>query len=281
MKILVGTLNSGENEYDECLASIKNQTFQNFDHLIIKNLPEREAHNKLYQTFLDQADTYELLIKVDADMVLCSPFFFEEIEKRMADNPNIDVYSVAVYDFFSGELINGLNTYRNKVRWDFDSNTIFVDIPEIELEKTHFDQTELAPAAIHCKNPSNLQAFHYGVHRGLKSIQKIHSTTHWAFLEKTWENFLREKDPRIGLAVLGAELVYAGEFTKGDIDYTNPRVSQVLEQYQGMDFKEIKREIIRRRNQNWGLLPSDLRRRLIRQLRAMGTDNSTHKREVK
>ena len=269
-KILIGTLYSGENEYEECLESIRSQTFQGFDHLIIENLPEREAHNKLYQSFLEQADTYQLLIKVDADMVLCSPDFFEEVLKRMEANPGIDVYTVAVYDYISGQLINGLNTYRNSVRWDFEKNTIFVDISETSEENSYFDQTELAPAAIHCKNPSNLQAFRYGVHRGLKSIQQTHSTTHWAFIEKSWQNFLKLKDPRIGLAVLGAELVYAGEFSKADIDYTNPKMGIVLEQYQDLDFNSIKREIQKLRNRNWGILPSDLRRRFVRWLRRSG-----------
>lgn len=263
-KVLVGTLYSGENEYEECLAAIRSQSFQNFDHLVIKDLPELEAHNKLYKTFIDQADKYDLLIKVDADMVLCSPNLFENIVKKMMECPKIDVFSIAVQDFFSGELINGLNTYRNIVRWDFQRNTVFVDIPEVPNEKTLFDQRVLAPAAIHCKNPSKIQAFRYGLHRGLKSIQKIHSTTHWAFLEKTWSNFLRTKDVRIGLAVLGAELVYAGKFTKADVDYTNPKLGEMLDEYKAMNNREIKREILKLRFRNFGLLPGDLRRRLLR-----------------
>lgn len=263
-KILVGTLYSGENEYEECLAAINNQTYKDFDHIVIKDLPELEAHNKLYKTFIEHADTYELLVKVDADMVICSPNLFAEIIKVMMDRPDIDVYSIAVQDFFSGILINGLNTYRNTVQWDFQRNTIFVDIPEVTREKTFYDQEELAPAAIHCKNPSKIQAFRYGLHRGLKSIQRIHSTTHWAFLEKTWKNFLKSKDLRIGLAVLGAELVYMGEFNREDVDYTNPKITKFLEHYKDLNSNEIRREIIKLRIRNWGLMPGDLRRRIIR-----------------
>ena len=51
MNILVGTLLSGENEYPECLASIRNQTFTDYDHLIIADKPELEAHYQLYKTF--------------------------------------------------------------------------------------------------------------------------------------------------------------------------------------------------------------------------------------
>lgn len=264
---MVGTLFSGENEFEECLASIRNQTYQDFEHFIYKNLPNVEAHHALFSDFTSKSDKFDFLVKIDADMVLCSDQLFANIVNKMAKNPDIDVFSIAVRDFFSGELINGLNTYRNSVKWDFSKDTMFVDISEVTRERTFYDQIELAPAAIHCKNPSNLQAFHYGVHRGLKSIQKVHSTSHWAFIDKTWQNFLKVKDSRIGLAVLGAELVYTGKFNREDVDYTNPNVRNVLEQYQDLDFKNIKREIMKRRLLNWGFLPSDIRRRFIRWLR--------------
>lgn len=264
MKLFVGTLYSGENEFEECLTSIQNQSYQNYEHFVFKNLPNREAHHTLFKSFTEKADRFDLLVKVDADMVLCSSDLFAQIVKKMTDCPFIDVFSIAVADFFTGDLIDSLNCYRNTVTWDFTKQTMFVDIPEVAREKTFYDETELAPAAIHCKNPSKFQAFHYGVHRGLKSIQKIHSTTHWEMLRKVWENFLVTNDTRVGLAVLGAELVYAGVFTRSDVDYTNPRVRSILERYENMDSRRIKHELIKLKMCHWGMLPSDLRRRLIR-----------------
>ena len=264
MRIFVGTLYSGENEFDDCVSSIKQQTYQNYSHFIFKNLPNQEAHTTLFTSFLEKKKEFDLLVKVDADMVLCSDSLFEKIALKMKELPKLDVFSIAVLDFFTGQLINGLNTYRNTVKWNFEKETMFVDIPEVAPESTYYDRTELAPAAIHCKNPSRYQAFHYGVHRGLKSIAYQHSTTHWAMLEKTWQNFLSTRDVRIGLAILGAALVYAGKFTKSDVDYTNPRVKMVLERYESMDSDEVKREIRALRFKNFGFLPGDLRRRIIR-----------------
>ena len=264
MKIFVGTLYSGENEFDDCDAAIRAQTYQNYNHFVFKHLPNKEAHKTLFQSFLDRREVYELLIKVDADMVICSEFLFENIVTRMNEDQNIDVLAIAVQDFFTGQLINGMNIYRNNVEWDFEKDTMFVDIPKLVPGKFFYDDAELAPAAIHCKNPSMYQAFHYGVHRGLKSIQKQHSTTHWAMLGMVWQNFLRTEDARIGLAVLGAELVYAGYFLEKDVDYTNPKVKNVMAEYQHMDSTQIKREIIKQRWLNWGFLPSDQRRRLLR-----------------
>jgi len=267
MRVLVGTLYSGENEFDECVAAIKGQTFTDFDHLVIRNLPKREAHRVLFTSFVENASEYSLLIKVDADMVPYSDAIFERIVEKMTQSPDLDVLGVGVQDFFTGRLINGLNTFRNTVRWDFDKVTLFTDTPELDPDRYCYDGSELAPAAIHCKNPSPLQAFHYGVHRGLKSIARIHSSSHWAGLQSTWENFRKTGDVRVGLAVLGAELVYAGRFVKADADYTNHRMKAALEQYSRLGRADVEREIRRLRARNWGVLPGDLRRKLIRSLR--------------
>ncbi len=56
MKLLVGTLFAGENELEECQAAIRNQDYKNYDLMLIENLPELEAHHKLYKTFIENAD---------------------------------------------------------------------------------------------------------------------------------------------------------------------------------------------------------------------------------
>ena len=49
MKIYVGTLYSGENEFEECVAAIQNQTYKNYDHFVIRDLPNKEAHVTLFK----------------------------------------------------------------------------------------------------------------------------------------------------------------------------------------------------------------------------------------
>jgi len=264
VKLLVGTLYSGENELQECLKSIRAQCYTNYDHILIENLPEREAHYQLYKTFLDHTQEYELLVKVDADTVLISEHLFEKIIDRFSSEPSLEVLSIGLHDFYTDTIINGLQISRNTVRWDFTKNSIFTDIPILDPQHYVFDTTQLSPAGEHSPNPSIPQAFHYGVHRGIKSIQKIHSTTHWANMQKVWHHFLQTRDVRLGFAVLGAELVYAGTFNRKDQDYTNPRMGEVLCTYKGMDAKQLEREIRRLRFLHWGFLPDDLRRRVLR-----------------
>ena len=207
MRLFVGTLYTIENEYEECLQSIKSQTYRKYDHYIYKDLPNKEAHLTLFKSFLDQAANYDTLIKVDADMVLLKDTLFESIVRKLAENPQADILSIGVHDFFSDQMIWSLNAYRNTVRWNINDENLFVDRPDVEANKYLFDDKDLAPAAIHCKNPSPYQAFHYGVHRALKVIQpgqskKRSNYAHWNSLERTWLNFLRTKDIRLGFACL-------------------------------------------------------------------------------
>jgi len=273
LKVLIGTLYSGENEFEECQAAIRSQVGVNFEQLIIRNKPELEAHRLLFTMFLERANEFELLVKVDADTVLGSPQLISRIAQRFRDEPNLEVLSIALKDFFTGALINGLVTFRNSVRWNFEKDTVFPDIPLLDPDRYHYDQSDLAPAGMHSPNPSALQAFHYGVHRGLKSIQKIHSTTHWGLLNLVWKNFLKTQDRRIGFASLGAELVYAGVFNRADQNYTVPRMEEVFQKYADMNAGQVKKEIRQLRLRHWGFLPTDLRRRVLRENRGRLSGN--------
>ncbi len=273
-KILVGTLFSGENEYAACLEAIRKQSFQNFEHMLIENLPELEAHNKLYRAFIDHAEEYELLIKVDADTVLLSEDLFARIVEKFAQNQWLEVMNIGVLDFFTDEMIPaGIQIYRNTVRWDFSKDTVFPDIPIMDPQRYLYDKTDLAPAATHCQDPSNLQAFHYGVHRGLKSIQKVHSTSHWKNLQKVWDHFVRSKDVRLGFAILGAELVYKGTFNREDQNYTNPNMDQVFDRYKDWSEERLVFRVLLLRSLNWGFLPAKWRQRILRQIRGKHGNN--------
>ncbi len=273
MRVLVGTLYSGENEYEDCLAAIQKQADVKFEHIVIKNKPELEAHRLLFTYFLERSAEFELLVKVDADTVLCSPNLFKNIIARFEADPCLEVLSIGLHDFFTDELINGLQTYRNSVRWNLGRDTVFPDIPLLDPHRYFYDVSEMAPAGEHCPNPSPLQAFHYGVHRGLKSIQKIHSTTHWAHMLKDWQQFLDRKDKRLGLAVLGAELVYAGVFNRADQNYTNLNLEKMLIVFEKLDARKLKKQIEKLRFSHWGFLPSELRRKKLQKTRGKQAGN--------
>ena len=273
MRIFIGTLYTIENEYEECVQSIHQQSFHNFDHFIFLYLPNKEAHYQLFKTFIDQCDKYDVLVKVDADMVLSRPTLFAEIVQELEANPWAEVFSIAVHDFFSDQLIWGLNAYRNTVRWNFDKDTLFVDRPDVPSGKYLTNNSDLAPAAFHCINPSPYQAFHFGVHRGLKVIQpgqteqnESTSKSHFWTMESTWLHFLRKGDVKLGLASVAAELAYQNKFIADDLNYSNPRMIQILENYLRMTRRRLELEIRKLRILNFSFLPSSRRRRILRSI---------------
>jgi len=270
MKIFVGTLYTFENEIDECIESIRKQTYTNFKHLIFKGLPNKEAHQTLYTTFMNKADEFDLLIKVDADMVIIHSDLFHTVVTQFRNTNWLDELEIAVHDFFSDKLVWGMHVYRNSVRWPESHESLFVDSSPVPRDRHIYDRDKLAPAAIHCKNPSSFQSFHYGVHKALKVIQperkrkiSAYSEFHWTNISKTWHNFRRKKDKRLGLAVLGAELAFNRLFKVENIDYGDRFMKHVFHKYEHLDADRIEKEIWRLRVFNWGFLPGKLRRNLL------------------
>lgn len=253
MQILVGTLKTIENEFEECVESIEKQTHQNFEHVVLEDLPKKEAHDTLYRTFMQRADEFDLLIKVDADMVIEDDELFAKIVDRFREHPQLKDLEIAVYDFFSDRLIWGMHAYRNTTTWETSDEELFTDRGALVNSEEHmFDDEDLAPAAIHCKNPSPFQAFHYGIHKALKTIQPgtwPKSTSdiqfHWTNIQETREHFHETGDRRLGFAVLGAEFGLREEVRPKHISYSNPHLRNHFERFEDFDTNDLRTEINR------------------------------------
>ncbi|MFH2008152.1 MAG: hypothetical protein ABI333_16335 [bacterium] len=270
MRLLVGTMVTIENEFEACQASIRRQTYQDFEQLVIRDLPNREAHEALYGTFRDRRDEFELLVKVDADMVVSSPTLFADVVERFQCNPELQVLSIAVHDYYSDRLVFGLNTYRNTIPWQRTGDLVFTDQFPRLVNLVTFDRRELAPAAAHCPDPSPFQAFHFGLHRGVKAhvaaARRMHGDHYARFqdIHLTGQHFLRTRDPRLGLAMIGAELALGGRFDETHLSYGNDEVEAVFNDYRELDAAALEREIKRLARANWGLLPAPWRREVLR-----------------
>jgi hypothetical protein len=271
MRIFVGTLYAGENELEECVDSINRQKGVIFEHVIFRNLGNKEAADTLYRTFMDRSGEFDLLIKVDADIVLLDDQLFSNISQKFRENDWLDLLEIRVHDFYSDQLIWGLPSYRSTVKWKPAEENLFIDdFPPVPKNRWIADCPELAPAGIHCKNPSPLQAFHYGVYKGLKIIQseidekvisKINSN--WEKIERTYAHFKSKRDIRLGFAVLGAELALKGSFQADHLDYSNPYMKDVFSHYANWAIPQIQSEIYRLRLTNWGFLSNRMRRRVL------------------
>lgn len=174
--VLVGTLYCGEGDFDECRRSVAEQDYP-CRHEIIADLPEPEAHHRLYSLF--QASDADLLVKLDADMVLKNKRTLGLIVSRMARSgggPGYQCVSHHVDDYFTGRPILGVHCYSRSVQFDLSAlrpGELFTDrrnsvlrLPPAERAKAWkiFDDA----AAWHCRFATPRQAFHFGYHRMMK-----------------------------------------------------------------------------------------------------------------
>ena len=240
MKILVGTLYTIENEFDDCCKSIQKQTYKKYDHIVIRDLPKKEAHDTLFAQLMDNVDHFDLLIKVDADMVIEKVDLFAIIVEQFKVDSKLDLLSIAVHDYFTNNLIIGMNSYRNTVRWENPNDHLHTDMTFLRntIRKEVQDFDRLAPAAYHCPNPGKFQSFHFGFHRGIKAVK---GGTNWRVLRSMVSHYQNTNDKRVALALLGAQTAFTDKFSIHHISYNNKSLEQhFIKKYENLDDESIK-----------------------------------------
>lgn len=244
-KVMIGTLHSGENEFERCKESIARQSYENITRRVFSGLGKKEAVATLMETF--QQSDCEILIKIDADMVLLSESFVERVVEVFLANPGVTLCQMAILDFFSGGPMQGINAYRKSVNWrTSNQDRLFTDKTRVPASERLVVWSTFCRDAIHSPDPSPFQAFHFGVHRGIKVLQPLsdkyevdRAEEQLAYLEQTWEHFTCRKDRRLVLACLGFELAIAGRFSVEHLDYTNPRLREEFEPFNRMQMDEL------------------------------------------
>jgi hypothetical protein len=210
---LIGIMSSGERERAASIASLRGQSVTEWDLFEVENLPNKEAHDSLYATFMASADAYRHFLKLDADMV------FRDAHGLAA---LLDLFKVAgrdlvmteVHDWASDMLTPGLLAFSNRVRWNINPDRLMVDHAPIFPGAGHRVWGPPAPLVEHSPDPSPFQAFRYGLHRVLKAVQPDRrdkdlrrAVLHWSLLKNIWRAHQRHGDERRLCALLGAEVV--------------------------------------------------------------------------
>lgn len=257
MKLLIGTLKTIENEFEECCKSINYQLYKKFDHIVIENLGDAEAHDKLYSTFQNNSDKFDLLIKIDADMVIADTKLFSKIVKEFEENERLDRLFIHCYDHFVGENLGGVNVYRNTVKWQRNEDNFFTDRGHLEdtiRETKSWNVPEDKPLIHHCPNPSNYQAFHFGLHRMMKTLQpgvSINnaniSKVHWRTFSKIIDRYKVLGTNNLKYALLGGESVLSCKFQDDAISYGNQEVEEIFKKYDNKLNEDIPIKVICRK----------------------------------
>jgi hypothetical protein len=251
-RILVLMLYAGENELERSLASLRAQTHSRWEHRLFDNLPNKEAHEALQREVMARSAEFDLFVKLDADMVLRGPDALARIAELFRAHPGTDHARTVVHDWFSDSLIMGLHIWSNRVRWEPSDERLFVDTAPVCPGHRLTVESDPAPFAEHCPDPSPHQAFFFGVHRALKALQRERpprrfsyglSRGQWRILRGTWEHFRRSGDVRLALAVQGAELVFSGRIDASRIDDKQGAQRALFEGVAGLSARELERRL--------------------------------------
>ncbi len=222
--VMVGTLHSGENEFEQCKASIEAQRYPHIRHEVLSGLPKEKARSDLLDGF-ERSDA-ELLVMVDADTVLLDEDYIGRVVEIFNAGSRLSVLQMAVQDFFSDDAIQGIDAYRRGSTRRAGSARSAIKVAGLFADETRVPRSErmmlwatFGRSAIHSPDPGRFQAFHFGVQRGLEVVQSTRADRRSGrvdeqhrSLEKTWLHFRRRRDDRLALACLGFELTLRSTF---------------------------------------------------------------------
>lgn len=223
-QVFVGTMYCGEGNFDECNKQIARQQGVNIQRVIIANLPEKEAHNRLWQSWRGvQHNGFDMFVKVDADTVLAHDEVIQEFWSLMSSDPRITGIQAPLLDYFTDGYINGLNCFSPKVTFRDTADVLFcdrqVDVDHDLVVKSDNVSQRLRPAGYHCYHPTEAQAFHFGLHRALKGQRQVID-----LIKSAWH---RHGDRNRALALIGAAC--APTFHDGGFNYVDERFKLVLD----------------------------------------------------
>lgn len=254
--VMVGTLASGENELEKCVQSVKRQAYpaEKLEHVVIRDLPKKEAMDTLYTTFLDSG--HDLLVKLDADMVILDRSFIAKVTRAFCSTENLGMLQAAILDYFSGREMQGINIYSKEMKWATESqDALFTDKTQTEKSRRRVTWATYIDSVIHSPDPSEFQAFHFGVHRGLKvaaavredGVGSARALEQLMYLERTYEHYKNRRDVRLLAACLGGELGMREAYNVEALNYTNAdmRTSFSALRATGVEAMEARLQVLR------------------------------------
>jgi len=170
-RLLILTLSSGEAALPVQRRQLADQTFQDFEHEIISGLPNQAAHNRLYRTIMDRASSFDLFLKLDADMTLRATTSLAEAVRATDAHPDAQHFAFRIWDCFTEEETLGVHIFRAGVSWGQISDDLFVDPDPVDARQILWDGPP-APFVNHGEVVSDFECFSFGVHKFLKVAQR-------------------------------------------------------------------------------------------------------------
>ena len=256
-RVLILTLYTGESEYNACKDSVLQQSHTNWEHLTFEYLPNKIAHDVLYNTIMNQADEYDFFFKLDADMVLADEHILQAIVNQFQNDPSLDHCVIPVDDAMTGGKMLGAHAFSNRVHWEKNTERLFVDPDPDYTGLRCIVDNRIDAWIFHMSNPNEFQAFRFGVHRALKATQFFTplSQKRWFTALTQWRNLrtilhkYKVDNQRIhALAMLGASDVFCKSISVSESGYDNDIVKKKFLHYNALSASEISTAM----EEQWG-----------------------------
>jgi hypothetical protein len=199
--VYVGTMRCAEAEAEDSASSVAEQDGIELTHHVVSDLPEIDAHRELYGKWNEAKATrgYDMFVQVDADTVIAHKRVLFECWRALtaARAKNFTSIQAPLHDYLTDSYVLGLNCYSTDVVFLLPGDNLYCD------RSTQNNRTLgpaglpdcIKPAGLHSPRPSLPQAFHFGVHRGLKNQHQIR--------KNVLEAYKRDPSKSRGVALLG------------------------------------------------------------------------------
>jgi hypothetical protein len=237
-------------------------------YFVIAHRSKRDAHNLLYRLFTEHASDFDLLVKLDGDMVLGDQYTFRRALDFLEQRPEIELVLLPVRDSLTGRELVGMHLYRPTVRWIERPDNLFTDSNSLGPEQQAVSALALQSPVLHCPDPGDFQSFHFGVHRGAKLVAALEDSrhryvrSHLRDVVGVWRMARRDQGRAHSLALRGLALGLSGQINEDELSYTHPRLhdhyrAEVLPLHSRRLLRESQRSVVRavaRRPRLLGLL---------------------------
>jgi hypothetical protein len=170
-KLLIHTLNSGEAALPALKRQLASQTFRDFEHEVVSGLTNREGHTLQYQTFMDRASSFDLFMKLDADMTFRSDTSLADAVRVTEAHPEVQHFAFLVWDCFTDAETLGVHIFRSGTLFEDFTDPLFVDPDPLNIRHLLW-QGPPAPFVNHGEVVSDFECFSFGVHKFLKVVQR-------------------------------------------------------------------------------------------------------------
>jgi hypothetical protein len=170
-RVLILTLNTGEAALPVLTRQLGAQSFQNFEHIVISGLPKQAAHSCLYGTIMERASSFDLFVKLDADMTLRADTSLAEAMRAIDGHADAQHFAFRIWDCFTETETLGVHVFRSGVRWPAITDDLFTDPDPPNVRQILWDGPP-APFVNHGEVVSDFECFAFGVHKFLKAAQR-------------------------------------------------------------------------------------------------------------